>query len=95
VAGQVPGSVTDNVDKRSFMYLVVIGVALVILKLADVLPIAEWPWWGVLLPFPVAAVWWAIADATGFTKKRATEREEKRRVDRMRKHMHMGDKKRS
>lgn len=77
------------------MYLMVIGVVLVVLKLAGVLPVADWPWWGILLPFPIAAVWWAIADATGFTKKRATEREEARRVARMRKHMHMGDKKKS
>jgi small Trp-rich protein len=67
------------------MYLLVLGLALVALKVAGIAPVAEWPWWGVMLPFPVVSLWWAVSDLTGLTKKRATEREQNRRLERMRK----------
>jgi len=67
------------------MYLLALAVLLVLLKILGVSPIGDWSWWGVLLPFPLVAIWWAIADASGLTKKRADEREEARRLARMRK----------
>ena len=66
------------------MYLLVFGIVLLVFKLADAPVVASWPWWGVLLPFPLVAVWWAFADWSGYTKKRAEEREEARRVARIR-----------
>jgi len=35
-----------------------------------------------LLPFAMAAAWWAWADSTGYTKRKAMEREDKRREER-------------
>lgn len=67
------------------MYLLVLGLGLCALKLLGVAPIADWPWWGVMLPFPLVSIWWAFADLSGLTRKRAEEREEARRVARMRK----------
>lgn len=52
------------------MYLVLLGLAFVGLKFFDIAPVAHWPWWGVLLPFGGAALWWAIADRTGYYQRR-------------------------
>lgn len=67
------------------MYFLLLGLMLVALKLLGVDPVVDWPWWGVMLPFPLASLWWLISDLTGLTYKRAVEREEARRVARMRK----------
>lgn len=56
------------------MWLVVVGVVLSGLKLFGVAFFAGWPWWVVLAPFALAAVWWKIADATGVTQRRAMQR---------------------
>jgi small Trp-rich protein len=57
--------------KEPTMYFVVLGVLLMVLKLARVGPVGDWAWWLVLAPFALALVWWAWADATGYTKRRA------------------------
>lgn len=62
------------------MWFVVLGCLLVLLKWADLTGAAQWSWWVVLSPFALAAIWWIIADKTGYTKAREAERE-KRRVD--------------
>ena len=64
------------------MPLVAIGVLLLILKLAEVGPVGDWAWWWVLSPFAAAAVWWQIADSTGFTQRKAIDKMEKRKTDR-------------
>ena len=66
------------------MYFVAIGALLLVLKMADVTPVGGWPWWGVLLPFGLAVVWWAIADATGYTRRRAMAADEAKREARRR-----------
>jgi small Trp-rich protein len=67
------------------MWFLVIGLVLVVLKLADVAPVAGWSWWWFLVPFGATALWWFLADATGLTAKREQqrwqERREKRRQD--------------
>jgi small Trp-rich protein len=67
------------------MWLLVIGLILVGLKVAEVSPVAGWPWWAVLLPFGATVLWWVIADSTGLTAKREQERwnakREKRRLE--------------
>ena len=45
-------------------------------------PLAQWSWWLVLTPFALAAVWWTWADATGYTKRKAMEQDDKRRDER-------------
>ncbi|AGX86465.1 TIGR04438 family Trp-rich protein [Candidatus Symbiobacter mobilis] len=64
------------------MYLLGLGLALLALKVLEVDPVAQWSWWQVLLPFVLAAAWWSWADASGYTKRKAMERESKRSSER-------------
>jgi len=57
------------------MYLVVLGLALIIMKYMEFGPVATLSWLWVLSPFALAIAWWSWADATGFTKRRAMEKE--------------------
>ena len=69
------------------MWLLVIGLVLVGLKVAEVSPVATWSWFTVLAPFVGTVLWWVIADATGLTARREQQRwlkrREKRRHDAM------------
>jgi small Trp-rich protein len=69
------------------MLLIVLGVLLVLLKVADISAVAQWSWWWVLSPFPLAAVWWAWADTTGLTKKREMDKMEAKKAERRRKNL--------
>ena len=64
------------------MYFLGLGVVLLLLKYLGIGPLADWSWWWVLSPFALAVVWWAWADASGYTKRKAMEIEEKRLQDR-------------
>ncbi|MBC7717819.1 MAG: TIGR04438 family Trp-rich protein [Pseudorhodobacter sp.] len=64
------------------MYLVVLGVILLLLKTLDVAFVAKLPWWGALLPLGLAMLWWAWADATGWTKRREMDKMEQRKKSR-------------
>jgi small Trp-rich protein len=67
------------------MYFIVLGVVLLVMKIAEFGPVATWSWFGVLAPFVLAAAWWAWADASGWTKRREMEKMEakkrQRRID--------------
>jgi small Trp-rich protein len=67
------------------MYFVVLGLLLLVMKVADFGPVGMWSWWAVLWPWAAAVAWWAWADATGYTKRREMdkmdERVAKRRVE--------------
>jgi small Trp-rich protein len=65
------------------MYLLGLGLVLLAMKYLEIGPVAAWAWWLVLLPFGLAIVWWAWADASGYTKKRAMDREDARRKARI------------
>ena len=56
------------------MYLLGIGLVLIVLKFMEIGPVATWDWWWVLSPLALAVAWWAWADATGYTKKKAMEK---------------------
>jgi len=60
-----------------------LGIVLAALKYLEIGPVAEWPWWGVLIPFGLAVVWWAWADWSGYTKKKAVQRENDKRQARI------------
>lgn len=78
------------------MYLLVLGIILLVMKYMEFGPVAAWSWWAVLAPFGAAAVWWAWADYSGFTKRKAMERENARkqaRIDRSREQLGLGPKK--
>lgn len=61
------------------MYLLGLGLALLVLKYLAVDPVVAWSWWLVMAPFGLAVAWWAWADSTGYTKRKAMERENRRR----------------
>jgi small Trp-rich protein len=67
------------------MLFLVVGVVLLVLKWAELGPVAQWDWWWVLSPFALAAIWWWIADATGYTRRKAEQRDEDRKLDRLNK----------
>lgn len=65
------------------MYMLGVGIVLVLLKYLEIGPVAIWSWWWVLVPFALASLWWAWADATGYTKRRAMEKMDQRKKDRI------------
>lgn len=65
------------------MYLLTLGLVLLALKLTDLAPVAAWPWWAVVSPFPLAVLWWAWADASGYTRRAAMRREDQRKRERI------------
>jgi len=69
------------------MYLILIGVLLLVLKFADFGPVGQWSWWIVLAPFAGAAIWWAWADASGWSKRRAMDRMQDKKDERRRRNM--------
>ena len=64
------------------MAFLFVGIVLLGLKVAEYGPVAMWPWWGVLLPFGLAIAWWAFADSTGLTRRRAMDKMDAKKVDR-------------
>jgi small Trp-rich protein len=65
------------------MYFLGIGIVLLAMKYLEIGQVADWSWLIVLAPFGLAVAWWAWADATGYTRRKAIEREDKRRQDRI------------
>ncbi|SDM46263.1 small Trp-rich protein [Oryzisolibacter propanilivorax] len=68
------------------MYSLLLGLLLITLKYLGVAPVAGWSWWWVLAPFAVTAAWWGWADASGLSKRRAMEKMERRRQERIDRH---------
>ena len=78
------------------MYLLLAGILLLALKYLEIGPVAVWSWWAVLSPFALAVAWWTWADMTGYTKRKAVERDNERRqarIDRTREQLGLGTKK--
>ena len=65
------------------MYLLGLGIILLLMKYLDMDPVVGWSWLVVLAPFGLAMAWWAWADASGYTRRKAMERDDKRRLDRI------------
>ena len=65
------------------MYLLGLGLILMALKYLEIGPVAKLEWWHTIVPFGLAAVWWAIADSTGYTKRKAVERMNKKQAERL------------
>jgi small Trp-rich protein len=83
------------------MYLLGIGVLMLLLKFFDINPVARMDWmehWYVFAaPFILAVAWWAWADNTGYTKKKAMDKMQQRKNDRLernREALGLGNKKR-
>ena len=60
-----------------------LGILLLILKYMEIGPVAVWDWWIVLAPFGLAVAWWAWADWSGYTKKKAVQKENARKQARI------------
>ena len=74
-----------------------LGIILLAMKYLEFGVVAEWSWWTVLSPFALAVAWWTWADWSGFTKKKAMDRENVRkqaRIDKSREALGLGIKKR-
>ncbi|HEX9720928.1 MAG TPA: TIGR04438 family Trp-rich protein [Ramlibacter sp.] len=72
------------------MYFLGIGIVLLALKYLEFGPVAAWDWLVVLSPFALAVAWWFWADWSGYTKKKAMEKENARkqaRIDKSREAM--------
>ena len=71
------------------MYFLGAGVILLLLKFLEIGPVGQWDWadkWYVFAaPFTLAVIWWAWADATGYTKKKAMDKMDQRKADRLEK----------
>ncbi len=65
------------------MYFLGIGIVLLLLKVFEVGPVAALGWTIVLSPFGLAALWWAWADWSGYSSKKAMDKMEKRKQDRI------------
>ena len=77
------------------MYFLGIGLLLLAMKYLEFGAVAEWSWWVVLSPFALAVAWWYWADWSGYTKKKAMEKENARknaRIDKNREALGMGPK---
>lgn len=69
------------------MIFLIVGVVLLVMKAAALGPVAEWSWLVVLAPFGLAVLWWAFADATGLTRRRAMDKMEQRKIERRKRDM--------
>lgn len=79
------------------MYFLIIGIVLLVLWYGEIGPVAAWAWYVVFSPFLLAVLWWWWADWTGYTKKKAVEREnikKQARIDKSREAMGITTKKR-
>jgi len=74
-----------------------LGIVLLAMKYLQMGPVAAWSWWVVFAPFGLAVAWWSWADWSGYTKKKAVERENAKkqaRIDKSREAMGIAVKKR-
>jgi len=62
-----------------------IGIVLLAMKVLEFGAGAEWPWTVVLTPFGLAVAWWAWADWSGYTRRKAMEKENLRKQARIEK----------
>lgn len=57
------------------MYLLLLSIVLLALKYFEVGVVSQWPWWWIAVPFALTAAWWTWADWSGYTKRKAMEKE--------------------
>ena len=65
------------------MYFLGLGLILLAMKYLEIGPVTSWSWWLVMAPFALAVAWWAWADSSGYTKRKAMELEDARRKARI------------
>ena len=67
------------------MLFLIAGLVLLVLWYGEIGPVANWAWYVVFAPFGLAVAWWWWADATGYTKKKAVEKENAKKAARIEK----------
>ena len=67
------------------MYFLVAGLVLLLLKYLQIGFVTDWSWWWVLSPFALAVAWWTWADSTGYTKRKAMEKMDEKKRERIEK----------
>ena len=72
-----------NFYREFNMYLLMMGIAALLMKYLEFGAVAAWPWWLVLSPFALAVVWWWLADTSGYTKRVEMKKMDKRKQDRI------------
>jgi len=65
------------------MYLLLLGIALMLMKYFEIGFATDLSWWWVLSPFGLAVAWWAWADTSGYTKRKAMEGMDKKKQARL------------
>lgn len=65
------------------MFFLVVGLVLLLMKATDFGVVAGWSWFVVLAPFALAVAWWTWADMSGYTKKKAAEKIDKKKAERL------------
>ena len=79
------------------MYFLLIGIVMLIMWYGEIGPVASWSWYVVFAPFGLAVVWWWWADMTGYSKRKAVQRENEKkqaRIDKSRAAMGIAKRKR-
>ena len=69
------------------MFFLIAGIGLLLLKYFGIGFVADLSWWWVLSPFALAVAWWAWADISGYTKRKAMQKMDQKkqnRIDRQR-----------
>lgn len=67
------------------MYLLLLALLLTALKYFELGPVAALSWGWILLPYALTVVWWSFADNSGYSKRKAAEKIEQRKRDRVEK----------
>jgi small Trp-rich protein len=71
------------------MYLLGLGVFFLFMKYLEIGPVAKWDWadqWYLFAaPFILTILWWAYVDWSGYDKKKAQEKMDQKKQDRLQK----------
>jgi small Trp-rich protein len=65
------------------MYFLIAGVILMLMKYLEIGFAVDLSWWWVLSPFALAVIWWIWADTTGYTRRKAMEKMDQKKKDRI------------
>ena len=60
-----------------------LGIVLLAMWYLEIGPVATWAWYIIFAPFGLAIAWWAWADSSGYTKRKAMEKENAKRQARI------------
>lgn len=80
-----------SLKRKKHMWLLAIAVMMAVLKALvhngtlDIAWVANLSWWWVIGLFGLTSLWWAYADASGFTRRKVMERVDARKAERLRK----------